>query len=116
VRNLGLARLKGIILEDSRVRELLVSRNGIGQDFTDADLRGANLQEAKLQEAILVRSQLLDADLSGADLSDACIQDWNINRNTRFTEVKCDRVYLKRSPSGHFLEPKPDSGKFLADR
>jgi len=111
VRNLGLARLKGIILEDSRVRELLVSRNGIGQDFTDADLRGANLQEAKLQEAILVRSQLLDADLS-----DACIQDWNINRNTRFTEVKCDRVYLKRSPSGHFLEPKPDSGKFLADR
>lgn len=111
MRNLGLARLKGIILEDSRVRELLVSRNGIGQDFTDADLRGANLQEAKLQEAILVRSQLLDADLS-----DACIQDWNINRNTRFTEVKCDRVYLKRSPSGHFLEPKPDSGKFLADR
>ena len=113
VKNLGLARLKGTILEDPRVRELLVSRNGIGQDFTDADLRGANLQEAKLQEAILVRSQLLDADLSDADLTNACIQDWNINRNTRFAGVKCKRVYLKRSPSGHFLEPKPDSGEFL---
>ena len=113
MKNLGLARLKGTILEDPRVRELLVSRNGIGQDFTDADLRGANLQEAKLQEAILVRSQLLDADLSDADLTNACIQDWNINRNTRFAGVKCKRVYLKRSPSGHFLEPKPDSGEFL---
>jgi uncharacterized protein YjbI with pentapeptide repeats len=113
VTGLHLARLQGTILEDCRVRKLLATSKGQGQDFTEADFRAANLQEADLREAVLVRSQLLDTDLSGANLTDACIQNWNINPNTRFTGVECKRVYLKRSPSGHFLEPKPDSGEFL---
>jgi uncharacterized protein YjbI with pentapeptide repeats len=112
VTGLELSRLQGTILEQPNVRKLLTSRNGYGKDFTEADLSGADLRGADLREAVLVKAQLLNADLSGACLTDACIQDWNINHNTRFNNVDCKRVYLKRSPSGHFLEPKPDSGEF----
>jgi uncharacterized protein YjbI with pentapeptide repeats len=110
--NLELARLQGTILDQPNVRHLLVTHAGSSKDFTEANLCGANLRGANLREAILIRAQLLDADLSGACLTDACIQDWNINHNTRFNDVDCKRVYLKRSSSGHFLEPKPDSGEF----
>ncbi|MDZ8050174.1 MAG: pentapeptide repeat-containing protein [Aulosira sp. ZfuVER01] len=112
VTGLELARLQGTILEDSRVRKLLTTKNGQGEDFTEANLQGANLQGADLREAILVKAQVLDADFSGAFLTDSCIQNWNINHNTRFQNVDCQRVYLKRSLHGHFLEPKPDSGEF----
>lgn len=112
VTGLELSRLQGTILEQPNVRKLLTSRDGYGKDFTEADLSGADLKGVDLREAILVKTQLLDADLSGACLTDACIQDWNINHNTRFRNVDCKRVYLKRSPNGHFLEPKPDSGEF----
>ncbi|MBW4636354.1 MAG: pentapeptide repeat-containing protein [Iphinoe sp. HA4291-MV1] len=109
---LELARLQGTILENPKVRKLLTNNNGYGEDFTEANLYGANLRKADLREAILVKAQLLNADLSGAFLTNACIQDWNINHNTRFENVDCQRVYLKCSHSGHFLEPKPDSGEF----
>lgn len=109
---LELARLQGTILEDPKARKLLITNDGRGQDFTEADLSGANLQGADLREAILVKAQLLDADLSEALLTDACIQDWNINHNTCFENVDCQRIYLKRSLHGHFFEPKPDSGEF----
>ena len=70
-------------------------------------MRGANLRGT-----VLVRAQLLGADLTSACLTDACIQDWNINAKTCLTEVRCERVYIKQSPQGRFLEPKPDSGTF----
>lgn len=112
VTGLELARLQGTILEDPRVRKLLISNNGRSEDFTEANLQGANLQGADLREAILVKAQVLDADFSRALLTDACIQDWNINKNTCFQDVDCKRVYLKCSLHGNFLEPKPDSGEF----
>ena len=114
VTGLELARLQGTILEEPKVRKLLTTNNGRGEDFTEANLQGANLQGADLREAILVKAQVLDADFSGALLTDACIQDWNINKNTRFQDVDCKRVYLKCSLHGNFLEPKPDSGEFQA--
>ncbi|NET01026.1 MAG: hypothetical protein F6K61_10715 [Sphaerospermopsis sp. SIO1G1] len=110
---LELARTEGTILENPQARKLLTAKNDGGEDFTGLNLRGANLQDANLREAILLQTQLLDADLSGATLTDACIQDWNINKNTCFKNVNCQRVYLKRTSQGHFLEPKPDSGEFL---
>ncbi|NEP17686.1 MAG: pentapeptide repeat-containing protein [Leptolyngbya sp. SIO4C1] len=83
-----------------------------GIDFTEANLSGADLCEADLTGAILVKTQLIEADLTGAQLTDACIQDWNINSRTSLRSVRCQRVYLKRSPQGHFLEPQPSSGSF----
>lgn len=112
VTGLELARLEGTILEDPKVRKLLTTGDGQGEDLTGAILNGANLQGADLREAVLTRTQLLGADLSRAQLTNACIQDWSINHYTKFQDVDCQRVYLKCSQHQHFLEPKPDSGEF----
>lgn len=80
-----------------------------------ANLNGANLSDTDLSRAILSNSNLSDADLSRADLSNtslmgvqalstnftsanltgACLQDWNINRETKLENVRCDYMYLK---------------------
>ncbi|AVH68484.1 pentapeptide repeat-containing protein (plasmid) [Nostoc sp. 'Peltigera membranacea cyanobiont' N6] len=112
VTGLEFARLQGTILEDPKVRKLLVTGYGRGEDFTEANLNEANLRGADLREAVLVKAKALEADFSGAILTDACIQDWSISHNTRFQNVECRRIYLKCSEKGHFLEPKPDSGEF----
>lgn len=95
--------LSGACLKDAVLEEF---------DFTGTNLNGTDLRGANLRGAILVKAQLLGADLSGACLTDVCIQDWNINQTTCFSGVKCERVYIKQTLQGHFLEPKPDSGTF----
>jgi hypothetical protein len=124
--NLELARIKGTILEDKRVRDLLVDpKSGQGKNFNGADFTGAYLVEANLQGANLTGANLQNVNLTGANLAaanlrcvnaidtdftdatlhDICIQDWNISKNTMFTNVKCRGVYLKENQQ----EPKPDS-------
>lgn len=112
---LELARLQGTILEQPKVRKLLVKKEGIDEDYTGANFNGASLRGAKLTGATLAEVQALDADFTGATLTDACIQGWNINTNTRFKDIKCKRIYLKCSRDGNkikYWEPKPDSGEF----
>ena len=81
-------------------------------DFTGSNLSGADLRGANLSGSSLMQVNLVNADLSGATLTDACIQDWNINASTRFQGVICDRIFLRRSPQGHFLDPQPERGEF----
>jgi uncharacterized protein YjbI with pentapeptide repeats len=128
-KNLELARIKGTILEDKRVRDLLVNPKIDQQkdfnyaDFTGANLRdaaleganfsGVNFQGASLQNANLAAADLtgvnaIDTDFSGAILHDICIQDWNVSKKTNFKNVQCRRVFLKQNQQ----EPKPDSGFF----
>lgn len=125
-KNLELARVKGTILEDKRVRDLLIApKSGQGKNFSGANFTGAYLVEANLQGADLTGANLQDANLSGANLAAAnlrcvnaidtdftgatlngiCIQDWNISKNTTFANVQCRGVYLKENQQ----EPKPDS-------
>ena len=104
-RNFSRLNLQGADLRDANLEEF---------DFTETNLNGADLRGANLRGAVLVKAQLLGADLSSACLTDACIQDWNINAKTCLAEVECDRVYIRQSPQGRFLEPKPDSGTFHA--
>lgn len=114
-RGLEFAILKGTILEQPRVRKLLINKVGYYKNYTGCNLNGANLRSANLTGAILAEVQALDADFSGATLTDACIQGWNINKNTRFENVICDRVYLQCHLEGDRIilaEPKPDSGTF----
>jgi uncharacterized protein YjbI with pentapeptide repeats len=109
VKNLELALVKGTILEDPRVRNLLVNpRSGGGKIFTGANFQGANLRDANLRGANLTLVNAIDADFTGANFDDVCIQDWNISKNTKFRGVQCRRVYLKQNKQ----EPKPDSGEF----
>jgi hypothetical protein len=108
-KNLHLARVQGTILEDKRVRDLLVNpRRGEGANFTGANFQGANLRDANLRGANLTLVNAIDVDFTGANLDDVCIQDWNISKNTKFRGVQCRRVYLKQNKQ----EPKPDSGEF----
>jgi uncharacterized protein YjbI with pentapeptide repeats len=125
-KNLHLALTKGTILEDKRVRDLLVDpQSGQGKNFSGADftgaylvganLQGANLTGANLQDANLTGANLaaanlrgvnaIDTDFTGAILHDVCIQDWNISKKTTFANVQCRGVYLKEDQQ----EPKPDS-------
>jgi uncharacterized protein YjbI with pentapeptide repeats len=125
-KNLHLARLQGTILEDKRVRDLLVDpQSGQGKNFSGADFTGAYLVKANLQGANLTGTNLQDANLTGANLAaanlrgvnaidtdftgatlnDICIQDWNISKNTTFANVQCRGIYLKENRQ----EPKPDS-------
>ena len=109
VKNLELALVKGTILEDPRVRNLLVNpRSGGGKNFTGANFQGANLRDANLRGANLTLVNAIDADFTGANFDEVCIQDWNISKNTKFRGVQCRRVYLKQNKQ----EPKPDSGEF----
>ncbi|MGL4499382.1 MAG: pentapeptide repeat-containing protein, partial [Planktothrix sp.] len=113
---LDLSRLQGTILEQPKVRKLLTSKMGVDEDYTGANFNGANLRGAILTGAILAEVQALDADFSGATLTGACIQEWNINKHTRFENVLCEKVYLKCTRKGNgtsiLSEPKPDHGTF----
>ncbi|WP_373526320.1 pentapeptide repeat-containing protein [Nostoc sp.] len=115
VTGLEFSRLQGTILENFKVRKLLVTKRGNNEDYTGANLNGANLTNADLTGAILTGINALDVDFSEATLSGACIQEWNINKNTRFTGVKCSHIYLKCTKQGDRIilsERKPDSGEF----
>ncbi|MBD2518486.1 pentapeptide repeat-containing protein [Nostoc sp. FACHB-973] len=115
VTGLEFSRLEGTILENLKVRKLLVTKRGNNEDYTGAKFNGANLTNADLTGATLSGINALDVDFSEATLSGACIQEWNINKNTRFTGVKCSHVYLKCIKQGDRIilsEGKPDSGEF----
>lgn len=81
-------------------------------DFAGANLMGADLRGANLTGSNLAQANLVNADLSGATLTDVCIEDWHINPSTRFQGVTCQRVFLRRSAKGHFLDPQPERGEF----
>lgn len=86
----------------------LFGANLTGANLTKAKLFAvrlskANLSQANLGGADLFRVQALGTDLSAANLTDACIEDWNIDRDTKFDEVICDSIYLR-----HILKSLPD--------
>ncbi|NEQ30289.1 MAG: pentapeptide repeat-containing protein [Leptolyngbya sp. SIO4C5] len=64
-------------------------------NLTDANLTGADCRLADLRGSLLVRAQAANADFTGADLSQACIEDWSINEQTNFTDVRCDYIFRK---------------------
>ena len=126
-RDLRLAYVRGTILADRRVRDLLVSGEGTNRNFDHADLhgtcldhanlRGARLCDVELTGADLSRADLTDADLSratmiganltGASLTGACLDGWNIDTATRLDGVVADYVFLESSPNGERRERRP---------
>ncbi|NEQ66150.1 MAG: pentapeptide repeat-containing protein [Symploca sp. SIO2D2] len=84
-----------------------------GANFSYADLSYAKFSYAKFSYAKfsyadLSRVQLLGAILERATLTGACIEDWNINSNTKLDGVICDYVYLK----DNHQERRPHTGNF----
>lgn len=124
------ARTSRTYLADTRIRELLVTKNGRTKKFDRYDLRGLNLQGGNLVDTSLIGSDLSGANLKGADLSraklvetrlyhtnlaGACltgayIQDWAISTDTVLDDIECDYVYMKL-PTPDDPDPwrKPDN-------
>lgn len=116
-------------LVNPKIRQLVVTCNGQGQNFDGLDLTGVNLQGADLQDtsfiganlnqsnlrgadlsrAILKQTQLDGVDLTGAILTGACIKDWGMTSTTKLENVQCDYIYM-RLPTLEKRNPlrKPD--------
>jgi uncharacterized protein YjbI with pentapeptide repeats len=110
--------------------ELMITRNGISQnycgfDLVDQHLRAVELIKADLSGADVTRSNLQSADLTFANLSNlkagdtdfsnatltgSCIQNWTISSETKFTGLICDYIFL--SPDRDPQSRRPLSGSF----
>jgi uncharacterized protein YjbI with pentapeptide repeats len=108
------ARWGTSILANNKIRRLLVSHNGAGEDYQDlnlsgvdlaaANLSGANFKRANLNGSILRHANLQNAnlretlcigtDFTKVDLTGVCLQGWNIDRSTILDKVECQFVYL----------------------
>lgn len=66
-------------------------------DFKNTDLSKANFSSANLKESNLSAAQALATNFSGSNLTGACIEDWNINSETKLDNVTCDYIYLKQN-------------------
>jgi uncharacterized protein YjbI with pentapeptide repeats len=97
--SLRVAFLSGADLSDANLRVAFLS----GADLSDANLRGADLSGA-----FLVRTQALKTNFTGANFTGACIEDWNINSETKLDNAICEYVYLKENQQ----ERRPSSGSF----
>ena len=99
--NLMVAHLEGVDLmgADLMGADLegvdLSSANLDGVDFSSANLEGVDFSSANLDGANLQMAQALNTNFEDANLTGACIEDWNINSNTNFENVKCDYIFLK---------------------
>lgn len=127
-QKLDQARVEGTYLQNPKVRQLVVTKDGWDQSFDHLNLRGLNLQNAYLQDASfisvdlseanlrnanlsiakLVQTQLDEAKLAGACLTGACLENVNITSNTELNNVICDYIYLQYPDK----ERRPSSGKF----
>ena len=129
-KGLEFSRLGNTYLANPKIRQLVVTCNGRGQNFDGLDLTGVNLQGANLQDAsfiganlnqsnlrdadlsraILKQTQLDDTDLTGAILTGACIEDWGMTSTTKLENVQCEYVFM-RMPTKENPNPlrKPDN-------
>lgn len=78
-RKLGYARLGDSYLQNPKVLQLVVERNGEGKDFDHLlNLQGINLEGANLKNANFTGSVLKDATLENADLTKANLTGANL--------------------------------------
>ncbi|MDJ0615982.1 MAG: pentapeptide repeat-containing protein [Calothrix sp. MO_192.B10] len=124
------ARLEGTYLQDPKVRQLLITKDGRDVNFDFLNLRGLNLNDANLQDASfigtdlsestlentnlsgakLAQSHLYQANLNNACLTGAYIQNWGISTDTQLENVECEYIYMQL-PTREDPDPcrKPDN-------
>lgn len=93
-KNFNYIRPGNTYLKDAQIREWITGKE-TNKKFDDKNLRGVSLRKADLTNASFVGSDLSEADLSETTLTGACIQDWNINSQTKLQNVTCNYIFLK---------------------
>jgi uncharacterized protein YjbI with pentapeptide repeats len=111
VKNLDHSHLGNSNIQDFRVRNLLVTLNGVGKDLSGVNLYAVNLSASKLEEvdlegaylsnaclqaaqlngANLTGAQCVGTDFTGACLTGACLEAWNIDETTILKDIDCRR-------------------------
>ena len=134
-----LTLLRGTILDEEKVRQLLCTGNGKDQDFSnlklkgaylvetdlsnanflDANLTKANLKSANLEDANLTRCNVLDTNFEGATLTGISVKDWHTSNNTIFDDVSCEYIYLEKNeryPNSPNNFQKSEFSKFIREK
>ena len=83
-------------LKYAQVQQWLIGK-GTDKNFDHQDLQGVNLQGANLTDASFIETDLLEANLAETIMTGACIEDWNINSQTKLDDVICDYIYFKKN-------------------
>lgn len=134
-QKLDQARIDGTYLENPKVRQLVITKDGRAKDgrepeydhlnlrelnlkdanlqdvnFIGTDLSDATLQNANLSGAKLAQAQLYQANLNEACLTGAYIENWGISTETKLESVQCEYVYMQL-PTKDDPDPcrKPDN-------
>ncbi|MEI2577626.1 pentapeptide repeat-containing protein [Scytonema sp. PRP1] len=124
------ARVEGTYLQDARVRQLVITKDGRDKNYDNLNLCGLNLKDANLQDASfistdlskatlenvnlsgakLAQAQLYKSDLTAACLTGAYIQNWGISTDTKIEAIKCEYIYMQL-PTKEDPDPcrKPDN-------
>ena len=131
---LKFARVETTILDDPKVRDLLITGWGRDQEYIGANLRGANLISADLSNANFKLADLSESSLQAANLNNAnltetlaigtnfttaqmsgtCLEAWNIDHTTILDHIESKYIYLleKPKPETDDRERRPSSGYF----
>jgi uncharacterized protein YjbI with pentapeptide repeats len=99
--NFNNLNLEGINLEMPNLSEasnLLERTNLSSASFVGTNLNKANLQGVNLEKANLKQAKLNGTNLTKACLTGAIIEDWNIDKTTILSNVKCEFIFLKEHP------------------
>jgi uncharacterized protein YjbI with pentapeptide repeats len=132
--DLSASNLSESDLSEANLRKANLSYNGIvgnitnitGVNLSNADLSGANLSSADLSDTNLSNADLtgsmmyavraLRTNFSSAILTGACLQNWNINSETKLDNIVCTFFYLKAEPSSadneHYRDYPPSSDSY----
>ena len=90
--NLSEAVLEGAKLDNANLSGINFSR----ANLKSLNLNSLNLSNANVSDANLSNVQAIGTDFTGATFTGACIENWNINSVTNFTNVICDYIYLRQ--------------------
>lgn len=68
-----------------------------GANLSDANLSDANFSGADLSGANLAATRSLATNFADATFTGACLEDWNINSETKLDGAICEYVYLRQN-------------------
>lgn len=64
-------------------------------NFLEADLRYADLSYCDMMKAYICGTQAMGTNFTGTQFTGVCLEDWDIDSDTKLKDVECQYIYLK---------------------